>query len=111
MEEQAVFKGDPLNDWIPDIECGRYADQGVYYFVNQGSATNGLADEIDNVTDMADNIFTSGFLTKMLPTADFRSEEISEQEIQYMAENIQALFTYAYDGEGYILWERHPNND
>jgi hypothetical protein len=93
---------DPCSKYveIPNVKMIPFNNE-VYYFLN----------EFNSIKDIEKTIKKSNEIwhfLMMVTKINFSSKnKLEVDEINYMCDNTDLIITCAYDGEGYIFWEKH----
>lgn len=84
-------------------QCGKFHDNEVYYFLTKNNASPEL---IKKCLSVSECIWHSlAFISEVDANYDL-SEELTQDEIRQICKNVKRIFVTAYDGEGYVVWER-----
>jgi len=135
LERGGLFRSSASREWVidgivkylsaaPDRLCvledhvGRSSDPGLslsrsrivtcaeyVYFVLCADDTH--RQRIERVLwDAASASITYGFMTAAPPAWDPNSGRFSGQDLEYLADKTEKIVVDAYDGEGWLIWEK-----
>ena len=82
----------------------------IYHFMFEEDVDRADLEQV--LQDASAPCLEIGALTRLPPMADFSHErrEISLAELTMLADNTEKLYVSAYDGEGYLIWDRGPSS-
>lgn len=86
--------------------CGKFHENEVYYFLTKGNASPEL---IKKCLSASECIWHSLALLSDADVNYYSKDELTQDEIQQLCVGIKWIFVTAYDGEGYIIWEKKNN--
>ncbi len=95
---------DPNDQWDLFDEVGVHLDKEIYFLFTQKKVSPLLLTEAFNASNCTWHsliVLTRGLLYKN------ETSSISENTIEMMAKLAQHVFFLAYDGEGYIIWQKN----
>lgn len=87
------------------LKCGIRNNNEVYYLITKKNASIEL---IDKCFDASNAIWHSLCVVSKIHLD--RKREISKKDFHDICSNAQLILSRAYDGEGFVFWERKPYN-
>ena len=84
--------------------CGLFHNDEVYYCINRQSISKSL---INQCLAASNSIWHSLCVLFEKPFEKTYQEPIASQELMEIAKQTKLILVGAYDGEGYLLWEKN----